>query len=178
MGFISKLFSGGASTLVDSVGKTLDNLITTKGEKMTLDNEMKKAEQQFELEMQKLSLQEQSLILDEKKAYLADTDSARQMGIAVQTSANAGWLAKNIAPVLAIVTTFLTILLFYIIVFDGDTVTDDNREIIFYILGALSAIVTQIFGYYFGSSTGSKSKEDALHRAAQQASMNQASSNK
>jgi hypothetical protein len=31
-----------------------------------------------------------------------------------------------------------------------------------YILGVLSAAVTQILGYYFGSSQGSKDKEDKL----------------
>ena len=37
MGFLTELFAGGASTLVDSIGNTLDKITTTKEEKMQLD---------------------------------------------------------------------------------------------------------------------------------------------
>ncbi|MDP2114764.1 MAG: hypothetical protein Q8K69_11975 [Bacteroidota bacterium] len=55
MSFIKDLFSGGAYTLVDSVGKVLDNVITTKEEKMQLENEIRKSELQFQLDLKKLS---------------------------------------------------------------------------------------------------------------------------
>ena len=71
MGFIQDLFSGGAGTLVDSVGRVLDNVVTTKEEKMTLDNEIRKSEMQFQLDMKKLSNEEQQMIL-------GDISSARQ----------------------------------------------------------------------------------------------------
>ena len=54
MSFITDLFSGGASTLVNSVGNVLDKVVTTKEEKMQLENELVKSEQQFQVDMQKL----------------------------------------------------------------------------------------------------------------------------
>ena len=34
MGFLSNIFPGGASSVIDSIGNTLYKVITTKGEKM------------------------------------------------------------------------------------------------------------------------------------------------
>ncbi len=169
-GFLSKLFSGGASQLVNTIGDTVDKFTTTKQERMSLDLEMKKADNEYQLEMSKLSLQEKQLVLNEKKMYVGDVADARKNQTAIQTSEDASWLSKNIASLLALGTTLLTIILFYIIIFDVGNITSDennNKEILFYVLGVFSAILTQIFGYYFGSSSGSKSKEVALKNAAQ-----------
>lgn len=156
MGFLQKLFAGGASTLVKSVGGVLDNVITTKEEKLKVELELKKAEMEFESEMRKLSV-------EERKMYLEDTGSARNMAIEVQNSANASRLSKNISPILAIITTGLTFALFYIIIFQGDEkLVQDKKDIIIYILGALSAVVTQIYSFYFGSSQGSSDKNEML----------------
>jgi hypothetical protein len=108
MGFLQNLFSGGAGTLVDSVGKVLDNVVTTREEKMQLDNELRKSEQQFQLDMKKLSNEERQMILN-------DVSSARQREMAVQTSEQATRLAKNISPYLALGTTFLTLSLFFVL---------------------------------------------------------------
>jgi len=51
MSFLTDLFSGGAGSIVDSVGKVLDNVITTKEEKMQQENELRKSEIQFQLDM-------------------------------------------------------------------------------------------------------------------------------
>lgn len=44
MSIISDIFAGGASTLVNSVSGLLSNVVTTKKESMTLDNDIRKAE--------------------------------------------------------------------------------------------------------------------------------------
>ena len=62
MKFISKLLSGGAAGLLDTVGGVVDKLSTSKEERMGLDLEMKKAEQQHTLEMSRLSLEEKRLL--------------------------------------------------------------------------------------------------------------------
>jgi hypothetical protein len=46
--------------------------------------------------------------------------------------------------------------LFGIIVFAE--VKSDAKDIIIYVLGALTSAVTMVLGYYFGSSQGSKEK--------------------
>ena len=151
MGFLQNLFSGGASTLVDSVGKVLDNVTTTKEEKMQLENEIRKSEMQFQLDLKKLSNEEQQMIL-------GDINSARIREAQVQTSENATKLSKNVSPYLALGTTFITLTLFFILIFKPTTVPESSKEIILYILGVLSAILTQIYSYYFGSSAGSADK--------------------
>jgi len=91
-----------------------------------------------------------------------DISSARNREIQVQTSEHATKLAKNVSPILAFATTFLTMLFFYILVFKPNSISDDSKEIVLYILGVLSAILTQIYSYYFGSSAGSAAKSQTL----------------
>jgi hypothetical protein len=155
MSFISNLFSGGASTLVDSVGKVLDNVITTKEERMQLDNEIRKSEIQFQVDMKKLSNEEQQMIL-------GDMNSARQREVQVQSSEYATQLAKNVAPYLALGTTILTLTLFFFLIFSTQELPPQKKDIILYVLGVLSAILTQIYSYYFGSSAGSAAKSKTL----------------
>jgi hypothetical protein len=155
MSFLSDLFSGSAGKLVDSVGNTLDNLITSKEEIMQQEYELKKAEMQFQLEQQKLDVEQQ-------KIQLADIDSARKRSAEVETSANAGFLSKNITAFLALGTTILTFTLFYIIIFRNDKIQAEVKDVVLYVLGVLSAILTQVFSFYFGSSQGSADKNKTI----------------
>ncbi len=155
MGFLKNLFGKGASTLVNSVGNVLDNIITTKEEKLKLENELHKAEMQYKLEVRKLNV-------EEKKLFLEDKAGAREREVRIQTSPGSTKLGKNISSYLALLTTLLTFFLFYILVFERDKIPADSKDIILYILGVLSAIITQIFSYYFGSSLGSAAKNDIL----------------
>lgn len=155
MSFIKDLFSGGANTIVDSVGKVLDNVITTKEEKLQLENEIRKSEMQFQIDLKKLSNEEQQMML-------GDINSARQRETAIATSEHGTKLAKNVAPFLALGTTILTIVLFYFMIFSKQQLPPDKKDIILYVLGVLSAILTQIYSYYFGSSAGSAAKSQTL----------------
>jgi hypothetical protein len=38
----------------------------------------------------------------------------------------------------------------------------DSKDILIYVLGALTSAVTMVLGYYFGSSAGSKEKSAQL----------------
>ena len=87
-----------------------------------------------------------------------DRVSARQREADIAASENAPFINKVITPVLAIGTILLSFLLFYIVAFDTSVFTIANKDIIIYILGVLSAIDTQIIGYYFGSSSQSVEK--------------------
>lgn len=158
MEFLTKLFGGGAGRLVDSIGNVLDNVITTKEEKQQLENEMKKAHMEWEVEMRKLSVEEQQNVLQ-------DVQSARLRESEIQKSEHASWLGKNISSLLAIAAPILAFTLFYLVLFNDDitqTFNQDKKDILIYILGVLSAIVTQIFSYYFGSSMGSAEKNKML----------------
>lgn len=156
MSFITDLFSGGAGTVIKSVGDVIDQCTTTKEEKMQLELEMKKAEMQFQVDMQKISL-------EEKKAFYGEMDSARQHDSAIQTSPNATKLSKNTAPFLALGTTLLTFGLFLTVIF-YDGLEGTKKDVVIYILGVLSAVMTQVFSFYFGSSQGSSDKNEMLKK--------------
>ena len=155
MSFLTDLFSGGAGSVVDSVGKVLDNVITTKEEKLQLENELRQSEIQYQLDLKKLTNEEQ-------KMYLDDISSARQREVQVQSSENSTRLGKNVASFLALGTTILTLALFFILIFSPQLIGPDKKDIILYILGVLSATLTQIYSYYFGSSAGSAAKSRTL----------------
>jgi hypothetical protein len=91
-----------------------------------------------------------------------DRVSARQREAEVASSEFAPTINKIITPILAIGTLLLSFILFYIVAFDTSMFTNANKDIIIYILGVLSAIDTQIIGYYFGSSSGSVQKTATL----------------
>lgn len=157
MSILSNLFAGGAGKLADGIGNILDKVITTDKERMSLDNEMRKAEQQFQLENRKLDLQE-------REAELADAKSARDTASVIQTSANATLLSKNTGPYLALGTVALTFILFFAVLFlNKQLVASNTKDVVIYILGVLSAVVTQIFSFYFGSSQGSHDKQGMLN---------------
>ena len=155
--FFTNLFSSGASSLVEAVGDAIDKNFTTDEEKKALEAEMAKAAMQHEAEMKRLGL-------DEKKAYLADTASARDSQTRIQESDQASWLAKNVHSMLAVAIIGLTFFMYYwIIGTDPEKLSDSGvKEIIIYILGALTTIATQVVAYYFGSSQGSKDKQKSI----------------
>ncbi|MBV5313780.1 MAG: hypothetical protein JZU47_10820 [Prolixibacteraceae bacterium] len=155
MSFLTDLFSGGANTLIDSVGKVLDNVITTKEEKLQLDNEILKADMQYQLDMKKLTNEEQAMVI-------GDIASARNREIQIASAPNSSWWTKNTQHVLAVGTITLILIFFYILVFMPDSISERSREIVLYILGIMSAILTQIYSYYFGSSAGSAAKDQTI----------------
>ena len=53
MGVLDKIFGGGAGKLVESVGGVLDNLTTSKEEKMEAKRKLKEIVQAHEVEMEK-----------------------------------------------------------------------------------------------------------------------------
>ena len=148
MSLISKIFAGTKDGgLVSSIGTIVDNLTTTKGEKMQLDLELRKAEWDYINEARRLENEERGLILQDK-------DSARKMHRQVQMSDKASRLNKNVSAYLALITTALSFALFFVILFFPEQLQERGKDIIIYILGVLSAIVTQVFSFYFGSSMG------------------------
>jgi len=94
------------------------------------------------------------------EAHAKDRDSARNRETAIATSASAPTINKIVTPVLALGVVALSFILFAILIFVE--VKDNAKDILIYILGVLSAAVTQILSYYFGSSQGSKDKSDEL----------------
>lgn len=98
--------------------------------------------------------------LAELEAMGKEMQSARDREIQIATSDKAPMLNKIVTPVLALGTVGLTFILFGVIIFvDVDA---ESKDILIYVLGALTSAVTMVLGYYFGSSAGSKEKSQQL----------------
>jgi hypothetical protein len=89
-----------------------------------------------------------------------EMDSARQREIQIATSEFAPTLNKIVTPLLALGTVALTFLLYAVIIFVD--VDEQSKDILIYVLGALTSAVTMVLGYYFGSSAGSKEKDQKI----------------
>jgi hypothetical protein len=97
--------------------------------------------------------------LQKMQTQAGEMQNARQRELDLVNSA-APLINKLVTPVLALGITLLTFILFAVIIFVD--VNPMSKDILIYILGVLSAALTQILSYYFGSSLGSKEKDDKM----------------
>ena len=88
---LGKLFSGGAGELVESVGGVLDNLTTSKEEKLEAKRKMKQLISDYETKM------EQNIT----DRWSADMNSD-------------SWLSKNVRPLVLIFLVVCTVLMIFI----------------------------------------------------------------
>ena len=149
------------NNLAAAVGQALQKSGDTDEDQAAMTQEMRKAEMQYQLENAKLDL-------EEKKAVMVDVANARETQTRVQESDHASWLAKNIQPILSLAIVALTFYLYWYIMFGNhDTLKPDSpmKDIIIYILGALTTVSTQVVSYFFGSSHGSSEKSKTLSAA-------------
>ena len=137
----------------------LDTILSI-GEKV-LDRVMPDPEAAAQAKLE-LAKQAQDGRLKEIEAQFKDIDSARNRETQIATSEAAPLLNKIITPVLALSITGLSFILFGVIIFME--VTPQAKDILIYVLGVLSALVTQVASYYFGSSMGSKDKTEELRK--------------
>ena len=91
MSILSKIFSGGAKDLVEGVGSVLDNLTTSKEEKLEAKHKMQKLIADYETKM------EQN-ITDRWKSDM-NSDS---------------WLSKNVRPLVLIFLVVCTVIMIFI----------------------------------------------------------------
>jgi len=98
--------------------------------------------------------------LAELEAMGKEMESARNREIQIATSEFAPMLNKIVTPILALGTVALTFILYAIIIFTD--VDEQSKDILIYVLGALTSAVTMVLGYYFGSSAGSKEKSSQI----------------
>jgi hypothetical protein len=69
-------------------------------------------------------------------------------------------LNKNISAILSILCLCFTFLLFFIVLFID--IEANHKDVVIYILGALTTLLSQVFSYYFGSSESSNSKNKTI----------------
>ncbi len=154
MNFLSSLFAGGAANVIDAVGNAVDKVFTSDEQRISLENEIRRAEMSHKAEMKSLDIKETGL-------FLGDIDSARDNQSRVQESENASWMSKNIQPILAVGLILLCFCMFGKILFSGISSNPNESNIIMMILGGLLGVMGQVVSYFFGASrdTGEHTKK-------------------
>tara|TARA_R100001163_G_C5039720_1_gene178143 strand:- start:527 stop:919 length:393 start_codon:yes stop_codon:yes gene_type:complete len=130
MGVLSKIFSSGATELVKGVGGVIDNLHTSKEEKLAAEQKIKEIVANYEVEMEKQ-------ISDRWKADM-NSDS---------------WLSKNVRPMVLIFLVVSTVLMIFI---DAGTI---KFEVQSKWTDLLQLVLITVIGAYFGGRSLEKSKK-------------------
>ena len=127
MGVLNKLFSAGASKLVDSVGGVIDNLVTTDEEKLDAKRKLKELILSHEAQM------EQNIT----DRWTADMNSD-------------SWLSKNVRPMVLIFLIVCTMLLIFI---DAGFLAFEVEE---KWTDLLQLVLITVIGAYFGGRSVEK----------------------
>ena len=127
MNVLNKLFSGGASKLVESVGGVLDNVITTDEEKQEAKRKLKEVILSHEAEMERN-------ITDRWSADM-NSDS---------------WLSKNVRPLVLIFLVVSTVLMIFI---DAGAISFTVEE---KWTDLLQLVLITVIGAYFGGRSFEK----------------------
>ena len=130
MSILGTIFSGGAKDLVEGVGGVIDNLHTSKEEKLAAEQKVKELVANYEVEMEKQ-------ISDRWKADM-NSDS---------------WLSKNVRPLVLIFLVVCTVLMIFI---DAGTINFTVEE---KWTDLLQLVLITVIGAYFGGRTMEKRKK-------------------
>ncbi len=130
MSILTSLFSGGAADLVKGVGGVIDNLHTSKEEKLAADQKIKELISSYETQME-------ANITDRWKADM-NSDS---------------WLSKNVRPLVLIFLVVCTVLMIFI---DAGTISFTVEE---KWTDLLQLVLITVIGAYFGGRSFEKSKK-------------------
>ena len=121
MSILNKIFSTGATELIKGVGGVLDNLTTTKEEKLTAEEKIKDMILGYEGEMQRQ--------VSERWKSDMNSDS---------------WLSKNVRPMTLIFLIICTMLLIFI---DAGFLSFDVKDSY---VDLLQLVLITVIGAYFG----------------------------
>ena len=130
MSILTKIFSSGASDLIGSIGGVVDNLTTSKEEKLEAERKIKELVSNYEVEMEKT-------ITDRWKSDMA-SDS---------------WMSKNVRPLVLIFLVVSTVLMIFI----DAGVLSFNVEAKWTDL--LQLVLITVIGAYFGGRSREKTKK-------------------
>ena len=130
MNVLSKIFSTGATELVEGVGGVLDNLITSKDEKLEAKRKIKELVANYEVEMEK----------NITSRWEADLKSD-------------SWLSKNVRPLTLVFLIVCTMLLIFI---DAGAINFNVKDSY---VDLLQLVLITVIGAYFGGRSLEKVKK-------------------
>jgi|TARA_R100000479_G_C6344298_1_gene186560 hypothetical protein len=130
MSILGNIFSGGAKDLVEGVGNVIDNLHTSKEEKLAAEQKIKELIASYEIEMEKQIT----------SRWEADMKSD-------------SWLSKNIRPLVLAFLVVSTVLLIFI---DAGVI---NFVVEAKWTDLLQLVLITVIGAYFGGRSLEKTKK-------------------
>ena len=130
MSILTKMFSGGAADLIKSVSGVVDNLTTSKEEKLEAERKIKELIANYEVEMEK----------NITSRWEADLKSD-------------SWLSKNVRPMTLIFLIVCTMLLIFI---DAGAINFNVRDSY---VDLLQIVLITVIGAYFGGRSFEKIKK-------------------
>ena len=130
MSILNKVFSAGAGDLIKNVGGVLDNLTTTKEEKLEAERKIKELIANYEVEMEK----------NITSRWEADLKSD-------------SWLSKNVRPMVLIFLIVCTMLLIFI---DAGALKFEVKSSW---VDLLQLVLITVIGAYFGGRSFEKVKK-------------------
>tara|TARA_Y100001963_G_scaffold148820_1_gene227349 strand:+ start:1303 stop:1707 length:405 start_codon:yes stop_codon:yes gene_type:complete len=130
MSILGTIFSGGAKDLVEGVGGVIDNLHTSKEEKLAAEQKIKELISDYETKM------EQNIT----DRWSADMNSD-------------SWLSKNVRPLVLIFLVVCTVLMIFI---DAGTIAFTVEE---KWTDLLQLVLITVIGAYFGGRSFEKGKK-------------------
>jgi hypothetical protein len=130
MSILASIFSGGATELIKGVGGVIDNLHTSKEEKLDAEKKIKDMIMSYEAEMQKQVTERWSMDMK--------SDS---------------WLSKNIRPLVLIFLVVSTVLLVFI---DAGVIAFEVKASW---VDLLQLVLITVIGAYFGGRSLEKVKK-------------------
>ena len=130
MNILSKIFSSGATELIKGVGGVIDNLHTSKEEKLEAEQKVKELISSYEIEMEKN--------ITERWTMDMKSDS---------------WLSKNIRPLVLVFLVVSTVLMIFIDAGTINFVVEDKWT------DLLQLVLITVIGAYFGGRSLEKVKK-------------------
>jgi len=145
MGWFSKLFSSVGVDLTATVGKVIDDLVTSDEEIALTDIQKKKIQTAYEVEMKSLLVK-----LDKQQADHEENLEAELTGRLKLDMKSDSWLSKNIRPMALIFLTVTVSILAFFTVFD-ENLNDKQLQALRVWIPFFSTIMLTVYAFYFGS---------------------------
>jgi len=133
MSWFTELFSSGASSLLDSAGKIIDEFVTSGEEKLEARNKLEKIVNEFKTKTMDAAGQ-------------LDKEITDRLRIDMQSDS---WLSKNIRPMGLLFMLFTTVTLVYMTTF-GD-LTPLQVDVLKSWMPLVINVLIAIIGFYYGS---------------------------
>jgi len=160
---IGMLADAGMSLLSSFIDKGKDEAVKIIKDKTGIDLSQKKELTPEDLQkLKEFEIKNKELILQKLQMYLADKQDARNRDIVLSTNEKTPLIKKIYPEILATIVVIATFVMFYLSV--SVNLEAPKKEVVMLLLGTLNTALGMVLSFYFGSSMGSKNKDEVLAR--------------